>query len=71
MKTMKISVTIALMGGLLVTAINCKKNDSNPNPPAEKEVSLQTSGTCPQAYLLFCWWIWIAVVLFTTNSSHQ
>ena len=71
MKTMKISVMIAFMGSLLVTAVSCKKNDSNPNPPAEKEVSLGTSATCLQAYLLFCGWIWIAIVLFTINSSHQ
>ncbi len=45
---MKISVSIVLMSGLLITAVNCKKNDSSPNlpnPPAQKQVSLQTSAT--------------------------
>src|SRR5262249_16921409 len=45
MKTMKISVTIALMSGLVISAVNCKKNDSNANPTVQKEISLQTSAT--------------------------
>jgi len=44
---MKFSVAIALMSGLLITAVNCKKNDNsvNPNPPTQKQISLQTSAT--------------------------
>ena len=45
---MKVSVSIVLMSGVLITAVNCKKNDNNaipPSPPAEKEVSLQTNAT--------------------------
>lgn len=48
MKTMKVSVTIVLMSGLMIAAVNCKKNDNNdnnPNPPVEKEVGLQTDAT--------------------------
>ena len=44
---MKVSVAIALMSGLLITAVSCKKNDNNvnPNPPVQKQVRLQTSAT--------------------------
>ena len=45
---MKISVAIALMSGLVITAVNCKKNDNNANlpvQPVQKEVSLQTNTT--------------------------
>jgi len=47
MKTMKISVMIAVMSGLMITAVNCKKDDNNRNLQAlmQKEVNLQTSAT--------------------------
>jgi len=38
MKTMKISVTILLMCGLVTAAISCKKNDSSATPLAQKDV---------------------------------
>jgi predicted lipoprotein with Yx(FWY)xxD motif len=44
---MKISIAIALMSGLMITTMNCKKDDnkvSSPTPP-QKEISLQTSAT--------------------------
>ena len=44
---MKVSVSIVPMSGVLIAAVNCKKNDNsvNPNPPAQKQISLQTSAT--------------------------
>ena len=45
MKTMKISIAIALMSGLMVTTIDCKKDDNKITSPTQlqKEISLQTS----------------------------